>query len=602
MNILGISAYYHDAAAALVTNGNIVAAAQEERFTRIKNDSNFPVNAVSYCLDEAEISIDKIDCLVFYDKPILKFDRILETYLDSVPKGLKSFCRAMPSWLSNKLHLPKIIRRETGYTGKILFTEHHEAHAASAFFPSPFSEAAVICFDGVGEWATTSWGIGSGNVVQMKEQIKFPHSLGLLYSAFTSYTGFKVNSGEYKLMGLAPYGIPRYVDEIRRELIDIKDDGSFQMNMKYFNFCHGMTMTNGSFNMLFGGPPREPESELTQRVMDVAASIQAVTDEIVVKIARYVQGLTGMQNLCLAGGVALNCVSNGKLHKENIFQNIWIQPAAGDAGGALGAALAIHHHYLEQPRKIDGLEDSQSGSYLGPSYSRETIRKYLVTNNYPHQEMDEHDLLDEVAGRIAAGSVIGWFQGRMEFGPRALGARSIIGDARNPAMQKLMNLKIKHRESFRPFAPAVLREHVSEWFDFDGDSPYMLVVAPVADDKLLSVSNEWHGLERINHPRSLVPAVTHVDCSARIQTVDGKYAPKFRQLLNRFFAKTGCPVIVNTSFNVRGEPIACTPEDAYRCFMRTDLDLLVMDNFILEKNTQPAWHEHAGWKKSLHLD
>lgn len=602
MNILGISAYYHDAAAALITDGKIIAAAQEERFTRIKNDSNFPIRAVSFCLNEAEICIDDIDCLVFYDKPILKFDRILESYLDSVPKGLKSFCRVMPAWLSNKLHLPKIIRRETGYTGKILFTEHHEAHAASAFFPSPFSEAAVICFDGVGEWATTSWGIGSGNEVQLKEQIKFPHSLGLLYSAFTYYTGFKVNSGEYKLMGLAPYGMPRYVDVIRKELIDIKNDGSFQMNMKYFSFCHGMTMTNDSFNKLFEGPPRKPESELTQKVMDIAASIQAVTDEIVIKIARYVQGLTGIQNLCLAGGVALNCVSNGKLHREKIFQNIWIQPAAGDAGGALGAALAIHHHYLEQPRNANAWEDSQSGSYLGPSYSRETIRKYLVTNNYPHKEMDEHDLLDEVAERIAAGSVIGWFQGRMEFGPRALGARSIIGDARNPAMQKLMNLKIKHRESFRPFAPSVLREHVSAWFDFDGDSPYMLMVAPVAEDKLLPVSNELKGFERINLPRSLVPAITHVDNSARIQTVDGTYAPRFRQLIHRFHEKTGCPVIINTSFNVRGEPIVCAPEDAYRCFMRTDLDLLVLENFILEKNSQPAWNEHNDWKNSMHLD
>lgn len=605
MNILGISAFYHDSAAALIVDGQIIAAAQEERFSRIKHDQSFPKSAVAYCLKEARLTIDEINCIAFYDKPVHKFDRLIETYLSFAPRGWRSFSLALPLWLDKKLHLPKIIKEETGYMGKVLFTEHHEAHAASAFFPSPFNDAAVICFDGVGEWATTTWGVGKGNLIEMKEQIKFPHSLGLLYSAFTYYAGFKVNSGEYKLMGLAPYGKPVYADLIKEEIIAINEDGSFHLNMEYFKYCYGLTMTNEKFDKLFGGRPRKPESSLSQKEMNVAASIQAVTEEIILKIAKHVKAESGMKNLCMAGGVALNCVCNGKIHKENIYDKIWIQPAAGDAGGALGAALAIHHHYFGLPRSADGTVDSQSGSYLGPSFGAESIRAYLQENNYLYRELDEDNLITEVAAGIERGNVVGWFQGRMEFGPRALGARSILGDARDPEMQKKMNIKIKYRESFRPFAPSVLREHVSEWFDYDGDSPYMLMVADVRKAKLIQMTVEQEnmfGLDKVNVPRSVVPAITHVDYSARIQTVDDRFAPRYYKLIRKFYDNTGCPLLINTSFNVRGEPLVCTPEEAYRCFMRTDMDILVIENFILEKNKQPVWHEVGDWRKEVVLD
>lgn len=605
MNILGISAYYHDSAAALVADGRIIAAAQEERFTRKKHDDGFPSNAIRYCLKEAGIDINKVDYIAFYDKPILKFDRLVETYLSFVPKGWLSFRRAMPLWLGKKLHLPKLIKKETGFKGKILFTEHHEAHAASAFFPSPFEEAAIICFDGVGEWTTTSWGIGRGNRIDLKEHIKFPHSLGLLYSAFTYYTGFKVNSGEYKLMGLAPYGEPKYVDTIRDELIDIKEDGSFHMNMDYFNYCQGTTMTGEKLHRLFGGPPRKPEGRLTQREMDIAASIQVVTEEVMLKIARHVKEKTGLGNLCMAGGVALNCVGNGKIYSEKIFDNIWVQPASGDAGGALGAALAVHYHYLDHGRSADNINDNMNGSYLGPAFGREDIKEFLERNGYSYIELKEEELIEAAAKKLEKGDIIGWFQGRMEFGPRALGARSIIGDARNPKMQKKMNLKIKFRESFRPFAPSVLMEEASDWFEYNGESPYMLMIAPVREDKLIPMTEDQKklfGIDRLNVPRSVIPAVTHVDYTARLQTVNGIYSPRYHNLIKRFYEKTGCPVIINTSFNVRGEPIVCTPEDAYRCFMRTDMDVLVLEDFLLEKSVQPQWVEKTDWRKEFELD
>lgn len=605
MYILGISAFYHDSAAALLDDGVIVAAVQEERFSRKKHDPEFPHKAIEYCLKQADIELDRIEYLVFYDKPIVKFERLLETYLSYAPYGWKSFRKAMPLWLSKKLYLPKIIAGELGWNGKILFTEHHESHAASAFFPSPFEESAIICFDGVGEWATTTWGVGRDNRVDLQEQISFPHSLGLLYSAFTYYAGFKVNSGEYKLMGLAPYGEPRYVDAIKNEIIDVKGDGSFHMDMTFFNYCRGFTMTNRNFDKLFGGPPRRPEDKLAQRDMDLAASIQKVTEEIVLKIGSYVYDKTGEENLCLAGGVALNCVANGKLKKEAPFKNIWVQPASGDAGGALGAALAVWHHYLGKPRQVKSGKDSMFGAYLGPAFSNEEIKNYLEGNSFPYKELEDGQICDEVAKRLLKGEVIGWFQGRMEFGPRALGARSIIGDARNPGMQKKMNLKIKYRESFRPFAPSVLREQVSEWFDYEGDSPYMLMVANIKDTKKLKMSAEQEklfGIDKLNVKRSEVPAVTHVDYSARIQTVDGEYNMKYYAIINRFFEYTGCPVIINTSFNVRGEPIVCTPEDAYRCFMRTEMDTLVLENCVLEKKGQPAWYDKKDWKDEFEAD
>ena len=605
MYILGISAYYHDSAAVLIKDGNIVAAAQEERFTRKKHDEGFPRMAAEFCLEEAGIAITQVDHVVFYDKPITKFDRLLETYLCYVPRGWVSLRKAIPLWLSKKLHLPKIIKKELGWKGKVLFTEHHESHAASAFFPSPFEEAAVICFDGVGEWATTTWGVGKGNRVEIKEQISFPHSVGLLYSAFTYYTGFKVNSGEYKVMGLAPYGEPKYVDMIMEEIIDVKKDGSFRMNMDYFNYCQGLTMTNRKFDKLFGGPPRKPEEELTQREMDIAASIQKVTETIMLRIGKHVYEKTGQKNLCMAGGVALNCVGNGILLREGPFEDIWVQPSAGDAGAALGAALAAWHHYLDMPRETNGKEDKQSGSYLGPHFTNEEIKKFLDENKYPYKECRREELYDEVSRRLENGEIIGWFQGRMEFGPRALGARSIIGDARNAEMQKKMNLKIKYRESFRPFAPSVLLEHVSEWFEHDKESPYMLMVAPVKEEKRIPMTDEQRslfGIDKLNIPRSNIPAITHVDYSARIQTVDGKYNQRYYRLMKRFYENTGCPVIVNTSFNVRGEPIVCTPEDAYRCFMRTEMDILALGDFVLSKNEQPEWKEKKDWKDEFELD
>jgi carbamoyltransferase len=605
MYILGISAYYHDSAAVLIKDGNIVAAAQEERFTRKKHDDGFPRMAAEYCLKEAGIGIAQVEHVVFYDKPILKFDRLLETYLSYVPGGWISLRKAIPLWLSKKLHLPKIIKKELGWKGKVLFTEHHESHAASAFFPSPFEEAAIICFDGVGEWATTTWGVGKGYRVEIKQQISFPHSLGLLYSAFTYYTGFKVNSGEYKVMGLAPYGEPKYVELIMNELIDIKEDGSFRMNMKKFNYCQGLTMTNRKFSKLFGGPPRKPEEKVTQREMDIAASIQKITEEIMLRIERYVYEQTGQKNLCMAGGVALNCVGNGRLLREGPFENIWVQPSAGDAGGALGAALTIWHHYLDRPREVNGKEDKQYGSYLGPHFTKNEIKKFLDENGYPYREYLEEDLYDDVAKRLETGEVIGWFQDRMEFGPRALGARSIIGDARNPEMQKKMNLKIKYRESFRPFAPSVLLEHVSKWFEHDKESPYMLMVAPVKEDRRIPMTDEQgnlFGIDKLNISRSSVPAVTHVDYSARIQTVDGKYNKRYYKLMKKFYENTDCPVIVNTSFNVRDEPIVCTPVDAYRCFMRTEMDTLVLGDLVLLKNNQPEWKEKKDWREEFGPD
>jgi carbamoyltransferase len=605
MYILGISAYYHDSAAVLIKDGNIVAAAQEERFTRKKHDDGFPRMAAEFCLEEVGIDIIQVDHVVFYDKPITKFDRLLETYLCYVPGGWASFRKAIPLWLSKKLHLPKIIKKELGWKGKVLFTEHHESHAASAFFPSPFEEAAVICFDGVGEWATTSWGVGKGNRVEIKEQISFPHSLGLLYSAFTYYTGFKVNSGEYKVMGLAPYGEPKYADMIMDEIIDVKEDGSFRMNMRCFNYCQGLTMTNRKFDNLFGGPPRKQEKKLTQREMDLAASIQKVTEIIMLRIGKHVYEKTGQKNLCMAGGVALNCVGNGILLREGPFEDIWVQPSAGDAGAALGAALTIWHHYLDMPRKANGKEDMQSGSYLGPHFTNEKIKKFLDENKYSYKECKGEELYNEVSRKLENGEIIGWFQGRMEFGPRSLGARSIIGDARNLDMQKKMNLKIKYRESFRPFAPSVLLEHVSEWFEHDKESPYMLMVAPVKEEKRIPMTDEQRdlfGIDKLNIPRSNIPAITHVDYSARIQTVDGKHNQRYYRLMKRFYEKTGCPVIVNTSFNVRGEPIVCTPEDAYRCFMRTEMDTLVLEDYVLLKNDQPEWKEKKNWKDEFELD
>ena len=605
MCILGISAYYHDSAAVLIKDGNIVAAAQEERFTRKRHDDGFPRISAEYCLKEARINIAQVEHVVFYDKPILKFDRLIETYLGYVPRGWISFRKAIPLWLSKKLHLPKIIKKELGWKGKVLFTEHHESHAASAFFPSPFEEAAIICFDGVGEWATTTWGVRKGNRVEIKQQISFPHSLGLLYSAFTYYTGFKINSGEYKVMGLAPYGKPKYVELIMNKLIDLKEDGSFRMNMNYFNYCQGLTMTNGKFNKLFGGPPRKPEEKITQREMDIAASVQKVTEEIMLRIGRYVYEQTGQKNLCMAGGVALNCVGNGRLLREGPFEDIWVQPSAGDAGGALGAALTIWHHYLDKPREVNGKEDKQYGSYLGPHFTKDEIKKFLDENDYAYREYMEEDICEEVAKRLEMGEVIGWFQGSMEFGPRALGMRSIIGDARNSEMQMKMNLKIKYRESFRPFAPSVLLENVSEWFEHDKESPYMLMVAPVKEEIRIPMTDKqknFFGIDKLNIPRSDIPAITHVDYSARIQTVDGRYNQRYYKLIKRFYENTGCPVIVNTSFNVRGEPIVCTPEDAYRCFMRTEMDTLVLEDYVLLKKEQPEWKEMKDWREGFELD
>ena len=617
MYILGISAYYHDSAACLVHDGKIVAAAQEERFSRKKHDPRFPTNAVKYCFAEGKISHDKIDYVAFYDKPILKFERILETYINYAPKGIKSFSMSMPVWMKEKLFLSKLISEELNnaagvekenkfsWRKKLLFPEHHQSHAASAFFPSPFKTAAILTIDGVGEWATTSAGVGRDNELQIIYEIHFPHSLGLLYSAFTYYTGFKVNSGEYKVMGLAPYGEPKYTQLIYDNLIDLKEDGSFSMNMDYFNYCTGLTMTNGKFDKIFGGPPRKPETNLTQREMDLARSVQDVTEEVVRRMVKFLKKETGEENLCLAGGVALNCVANGKILKEEIFKNVWIQPCAGDAGGALGAALAVWYQYLGNKRNHLQKRDSMEGAYLGPSYSDSYIENFLCRNNIPFKKLNESDLIDKVADLLAEGKIIGWLNGRMEFGPRALGARSIIGDARSTKMQSIMNLKIKYRESFRPFAPSVLREKISEYFELDYDSPYMLLVAPVRKERCVDISKEkknlW-GIDLLNVPRSDIPAVTHIDYSARIQTVHEDSNPKYYKLIKKFEEKTGCAVIVNTSFNVRGEPIVCSPEDAYRCFMRTEMDYLVLEDFLLDKKEQKPLEDDTDWRKEFELD
>ena len=610
--ILGISAYYHDSAAAVLQDGVIIAAVQEERFTRKKHDSRFPRHAIDYCLSEINKPISQIDQVVFYDKPLLKFERLLETYLAEAPRGFKSFQAAMPVWLKEKLYLKAVLKQElAGCNGSdkdslpvLLFTEHHQAHAASAFFPSPFHKAAVLCMDGVGEWATTTVWAGEGNQLHPLWEIDFPHSLGLLYSAFTYFTGFKVNSGEYKLMGLAPYGEPRYSDLIRDKLIDIREDGSFRMDMDYFNYTTGLTMTNERFAALFDGPPRVPESEVTQREMDIAASIQEVTEEVVLKVARTIRDETGNENLCMAGGVALNCVANGRLQQEKVFENIWIQPAAGDAGGAIGSALAIWHEYLQQPREVNK-SDSMSGAYLGPTYTNNAIRKILDTQEIHYHFYEDVDLFTEVARLLSEGNVIGWFQGRMEFGPRALGGRSILGDPRSPSMQSRMNLKIKYRESFRPFAPSVIAEHASEFFDLDTASPYMLLVADITGEKRIPLTDEQNslfGIDKLNIPRSEIPAVTHVDYSARIQTVHKETNPRYYNLLKAFMDLTGCPVLINTSFNVRGEPIVCSPQDAYRCFMRTEMDYLVMENLLLDKKEQPDVDRDEDWLEEFDPD
>jgi len=604
--ILGISAFYHDSAACLLKNGCIVAAAQEERFSRKKHDHRFPENAIKYCLSAAGINPDELTYVAFYDKPFLKFERLLETYLSFAPAGLPSFLKSMPLWLREKLWMgERIIKNLRTYKGKIHYPEHHQSHSASAFFPSPFKEAAIITMDGVGEWATASWGTGIGNRITIENELLFPHSIGLLYTAFTYYIGFRVNSGEYKVMGLAPYGQPKYVHTILDNLVDLKADGSFRLNMKYFNFCQGLTMTSRKFDKLFGGPPRKPESELTQREMDLAASIQAVTEEIILRMARFVKGQTGLRNLCLAGGVALNCVANGKVLREGIFDDIWIQPAAGDAGGALGAALFTWHHIAGGERKLPDDGDLQQGSYLGPSWTNNQIEAWLTEKGYPFRRIGEEALFDEVSNAIIAGKVIGWFSGRMEFGPRALGNRSIIGDARNAQMQSRMNLKIKFRESFRPFAPSVLVEDAKKFFQLDRPSPYMLLVAPVCKERRINPPAEFEnlfGIEKLNVPRSDIPAVTHVDCSARIQTVDEKDNPRYHRLISKFRDKTRYGLIINTSFNVRGEPIVCSPEDAYLCFMRTEMDMLALENCLLLKEEQPPLVETVDWHKQYELD
>jgi carbamoyltransferase len=595
--ILGISAFYHDSAAALVVDGEIVAAAQEERFTRKKHDHNFPLNALRYCLDEAGLTPEQLDYVGFYDKPFLKFERLLETYLSYAPRGFSSFVKFVPLWMKQKLHLPRELARGLGgaYKKQYVFTEHHESHAASAFFPSPFEEAAILTLDGVGEWATATCGAGRGNRIDLTQELRFPHSLGLLYSAFTYFTGFRVNSGEYKLMGLAPYGEPRFTDVILRHLIDLKDDGSFRMDMSYFQYCEGLRMTSPKFDSLFEGPPRPPEARLTQREMDIAASIQAVTEEIMLRCARHVHAQTGMRNLCLAGGVALNCVGNGRILRDGPFENIWIQPAAGDAGGALGVALFTWYQLLDNPRSPRQF-DSQQGSLLGPRATAGEIRTFLDSKGAVYQEFDSDEALcDHVADLIANEHVIGWFQDRAEFGPRALGSRSIIGDARSPKMQSTMNVKIKFRESFRPFAPSVLRDRAHEYFQMrqGEDSPYMLLVAPVQEAKRLPANEDagkLFGIDQLNQLRSVVPAITHVDYSARVQTVDPERHRRYAALLQAFERKTGCPVIINTSFNVRGEPIVGRPQDAYRCFMATNMDALVLERFVLLKTRQPDAH------------
>jgi carbamoyltransferase len=640
VSILGIAAFYHDAAACLVVDGEIAAAAQEERFTRIKHDAEFPRNAVRYCLTEAKLTADQLDYVAFYDKPLLKFDRLLETYLDYAPSGFPSFLKALPLWLKEKLWMPDLIRTELamaagaedhraakkqgkGFRWRLLFGDHHESHAASAFYPSPFQEAAILTVDGVGEWASSSIGVGQGRELNLQKELRFPDSLGLLYSAFTYYTGFKVNSGEYKVMGLAPYGEPKYVELIKDKLVDIRDDGSLKMNHEYFSYSQGLRMTNSALDKLFGGPPRKPDAELTQREMDLASSIQVITEEVVLKMARHVQRLTGMRKLCMAGGVALNCVANGRVLREVPFEDLWLQPAAGDAGGSIGVALAVWHRYLEQPRvsaeekgswsssRVAGSNglaiyaDGMKGSYLGPANSSDEIESFLKAQNAPYQKYTQEELANVIAELLVQGKIIGLHQGRMEFGPRALGSRSIIADPRSPQMQSALNLKIKYRENFRPFAPSVLREHVSDWFDLNVDSPYMSLVANVVTSRRLEMTAEerklW-GIDKLHVKRSEIPAVTHVDYSARIQTVRGNENPFYRAIIEAFRVKTGCPLVINTSFNVRGEPIVCTPLDSYRCFMRTEIDYLVLENFLLDKRDQPALKEAENWREQFALD
>ena len=664
--VLGLSAYYHDSAACLVVDGDIVAAAQEERFTRKKHDDGFPVQAVRYCLEQAGLRPAQLTAVGFYDKPILKFDRLLETYLSHAPRGFSSFVKAMPLWMKEKLWTTDLIRRQmaaleapdddkdhkklaAAYPWTVLYGDHHESHAASAFYPSPFEDAAVLTVDGVGEWATASIGTGRGRDLTLLKELRFPHSLGLLYSAFTYFTGFRVNSGEYKVMGLAPYGEPVFTDVIRRHVVDIRDDGSIWMNPKYFTYAHGLRMTGDEFARLFGGPPREPESPVTQREMDLARSIQDITEDVMLRMARHAHQLTGQSRLCLAGGVALNCVANGRLLREGPFDDLWIQPASGDAGGALGVALAISHRYLGQERlsperagtwvsavggagsgptrwagaaSVGGQSaagvatavvrsatrpyaDAMKGAFLGPRFSNDEIEAYLQRSGFPYRRLAPAEVADAVAERLAGEKVVGLLQGRMEFGPRALGGRSILGDPRSPRMQSIMNLKIKYRESFRPFAPSVQREYVHEWFDLDGDSPYMLIVADVAGARRRQMTddeNRLWGIAKLNVPRSDIPAVTHVDYSARIQTVARDVSPRYWDILEAFRRRTGCPVVVNTSFNVRGEPIVCTPEDAYRCFMRTEIDALVLEDCVLEKASQPAWADRADWRAEYQLD
>jgi carbamoyltransferase len=607
--ILGISAYYHDSAACLVRNGEILSAAQEERFTRKKGDHRFPAEAVEYCLSHAGITAKDLTYVVFYDKPLQKFERLLETYVDYAPEGIRSFLKAMPLWLREKLWTRDEIAKACNFQGDVLFTEHHESHAASAFFPSPYESAAILTIDGVGEWATSSYGFGEGNKINLLAEQKFPHSLGLLYSAFTYYTGFKVNSGEYKVMGLAPYGEPKYVQQILDELVDLREDGSLRLNMKYFNYCQGLTMTNGEFDRLFGGPPRKPETLLTQREMDLARSVQEVTEIAMLRMAAHVHKETGSKNLCLAGGVALNCVGNGRIQREGPFENIWIQPAAGDAGGALGAALSVWYQYLDKPRSLVQMcgthPDGMKGAYLGPSYDDRRISEFLQKQGAAYRHLGRRDLIKQVARVLADEKIVGWFQGRMEFGPRALGARSILGDPRSPKMQSLMNLKIKFRESFRPFAPSVLRERVADYFELNCDSPYMLLVAPVRESLRIPMTAEQQklfGIEKLNVPRSELPAVTHIDYSARVQTVTREVNPAYYELLEEFERLTGCGVLVNTSFNVRGEPIVCTPEDAYTCFMRTEIDCLALEDFVLDKKEQTAFVDDRAWEKEFQLD
>lgn len=611
--VLGISAYYHDSAAALLVEGRIVAAAQEERFSRRKHDAGFPKSAISFCLREADLDLVELDHVVFYDKPLVKFERLLETYLSYAPKGIRSFVAAMPVWLKEKLYLKSTLKKELSELAgckpeqlpRLLFAEHHQSHAASAFYFSPFDRAAVLCLDGVGEWATTSTWLGRDSELEPLWEIDFPHSLGLLYSAFTYFTGFKVNSGEYKLMGLAPYGRPLYTDRILGTLLDLKDDGTFRLDMRYFNYCTGLTMTNERFDELFEGPPRKPETRITQREMDIAASIQAVTEEVVLRLAKTLHAETGEENLCLAGGVALNCVANGRLLREGPFKEIWVQPAAGDAGGAVGAAAVIWHQYDKAPRNNGAHLDRMSGSFLGPKFSNEEIAATLKKFRAVYERIHDAALMPRVASLLEQENVIGWFQGRMEFGPRALGARSIIGDPRSSKMQSVMNLKIKYRESFRPFAPSVLAERVGDYFEHDRPTPYMLIVAAIKDELRCPLTEEEQGLfgiDRLNLRRSELPAITHVDYSARIQTVHKDTNPRYYRLLKAFEDRTGCGVLVNTSFNVRGEPIVCTPEDAYRCFMRTEMDYLVLENLLFAKRDQPAWEKDQSWMQEFELD